>query len=181
MADTTTDGLLLSRRSLLKFGLLGTAVLATAGVTATLTQFSADTPAPGLSVLRQTDLPFLRAVFPVLLAGAVQSGEMAAAADSAIEELDFALNHFSPEARKLALQLFDVLAMPLTRGPLTGIWGSWEHADSAAINGFLERWQNSSLALLRQGHASLLQMALLSWYGKPVSWVHCGYPGPPRI
>jgi hypothetical protein len=31
------------------------------------------------------------------------------------------------------------------------------------------------------GHASLLQLVMLAWYGNPDSWSHCGYPGPPTV
>ena len=82
---------------------------------------------------------------------------------------------------KLTIQLFDVLAMGVTRGPLTGIWGSWENTSADDIRHFLDRWQNSSLGLLKMGHASLLQLVMLAWYGNPDSWSHCGYPGPPTV
>jgi hypothetical protein len=77
--------------------------------------------------------------------------------------------------------LFDVLALGLTRGPLTGVWGSWENASATDVRSFLNRWQNSSLGLLKMGHASILQLVMLAWYAQPESWAHCGYPGPPNI
>jgi hypothetical protein len=42
-------------------------------------------------------------------------------------------DHLSPEMLKLTRQLFDVLGMAVTRGPLTGIWGSWENASGDEI------------------------------------------------
>lgn len=48
MSDTTLEGAGLSRRSLMKVGLIGGAFLATAGVTASLTGCSAEKPASGL-------------------------------------------------------------------------------------------------------------------------------------
>jgi hypothetical protein len=74
-----------------------------------------------------------------------------------------------------------VLAMPVTRGPLTGVWGGWENASPERNRHFLQRWQNSSLSLLRMGHASLLQLVMMSWYERPESWAQCGYPGPPTV
>ncbi|MCY1266180.1 hypothetical protein D3C76_699210 [compost metagenome] len=181
MNDTTLNPPGLSRRGLLKVGLLGGAFLATAGVTASLSGCSASTPASGMSTLRESDLPMLIAVIPVLLAGAVPPERMAAAVDGTLQGLDYSLAHLSPEMLKLTRQLFDVLALPLTRGPLTGIWGSWEKAGADDIRAFLTRWENSSLDLLKMGHSSLLQLVLMSWYGRPESWAHCGYPGPPKI
>lgn len=171
----------LSRRSLLKVGLLGTALLGTAGLTATLSGCSASTPKAGFAVLRETDLPFLQALIPVMLAGAVTPAQMPQAISDTLKNLDYSLNHLSPELLKLTVQLFDVLALPITRGPLTGVWGSWQNASAVDIQAFLERWQNSSLALLKMGHASLLQLVMMSWYSRAESWAHCGYPGPPAV
>lgn len=181
MTDAPLETPQLSRRGLLKVGLFGTAFLATAGVTATLTGCSASTPAGGFAILRESDLPFLRALIPVLLDGAVVAQKLPQAVDGTLQSLDYSLNRLSPEMLKLTVQLFDVLALPITRGPLTGVWGRWENASADAVRQFLQRWQNSSLGLLKMGHASLLQLVLMNWYGRPESWVHCGYPGPPRV
>ncbi len=171
----------LSRRGLLKFSLCASAFLATAGLGASLSGCSADTPANGFAILRSSDLPFLRALIPVMLEGAVAAEKMPAAVDGTLQSLDRSLDHLSPEMLKLTRQLFDVLAMPVTRGPLSGIWGRWENASSDAIQQFLKRWENSSLSLLRMGHSSLVQLVMMAWYGRAQSWAHCGYPGPPTV
>ena len=181
MTDTSLTAPGLSRRGVLKIGLLGGAFLATAGVTASLSGCSASTPASGYAVLRESDLPFLRALIPVMLAGAVPAERMAEAVKGTIQSLDNSLNHLSPEMLKLTVQLFDVLALPITRGPLTGIWGSWDNASAQDVQNFLNRWQNSFISLLKMGHSSLLQLVLMAWYGRTESWGHCGYPGPPKI
>ena len=106
---------------------------------------------------------------------------MAEAVKGTIQSLDNSLNHLSPEMLKLTVQLFDVLALPITRGPLTGIWGSWDNASAQDVQNFLNRWQNSFISLLKMGHSSLLQLVMMAWYSRPESWGHCGYPGPPKI
>ena len=181
MNDIANAAPQLSRRGLLKVGLLGGAFLATAGVTASLSGCSASVPATGYNVLRASDLPSLRAIIPVVLEGAVRPEALQAAVDATLLGVDNNLRHLSPELLKLTQQLFDVLAMAVTRGPLTGIWGSWENASQADIQQFLKRWEHSSLDLLRMGHASLLQLILMAWYARPQSWAHCGYPGPPQF
>jgi hypothetical protein len=168
---------ILSRRGVLKVGLCASAFLATASVGASLTGCSSSNPAAGCVTLRDSDLPFLRALIPVMLAPA----DTTAALEATLQNLDSALYHLSPEMLKLTQQLFDVLAMTVTRGPLTGVWGSWEQADSEQISHFLLRWQNSALSLLRMGHSSLVQMVMMAWYGRTESWATCGYPGPPKI
>lgn len=181
MTDTSLSAPGLSRRGVLKVGLLGGAFLATAGVTATLSGCSASAPSNGFAVLRDSDMPFLRALIPVMLAGAVPAERMADAVNGTLQSLDHGLNRLSPEMLKLTVQLFDVLALPITRGPLTGIWGSWDNASAADVKHFLERWQNSSISLLKMGYSSLLQLVMMAWYGRPESWGHCGYPGPPKV
>ncbi|MDE1168456.1 MAG: twin-arginine translocation pathway signal protein [Pseudomonas sp.] len=167
----------LNRREVLKVGLCAGAFLATAGVGASLSGCSSSAPADGFKALRASDLPFLQALVPVMLAPAGN----AQAVQATLASLDDALNHLSAQMLKLTRQLFDVLAMPVTRGPLTGVWGHWENASSEQITQFLQRWQNSSLSLLRMGHSSLLQMVMMAWYGRAESWAQCGYPGPPKV
>ncbi|WP_347505698.1 twin-arginine translocation pathway signal protein [Pseudomonas anguilliseptica] len=181
MHDSTLAAPGLSRRGLLKIGLMGSAFLATAGLTASLSGCSASTPKAGFAVIRESDLAFLNVLIPVMLAGAVTAEKMPQAVAGTLANLDYSLSHLSPELLKLTVQLFDVLAMPITRGPLTGVWGSWENASSADVQAFLDRWQDSSIGLLKMGHASLLQLVMMSWYSRAESWVHCGYPGPPTV
>ena len=181
MHNTMLEAPALTRRNLLKIGLMGSAFLATAGLTASLSGCSASTPKAGFAVIRESDLAFLHALIPVMLAGAVTAEQIPQAVEGTLASLDYSLNHVSPELLKLTVQLFDVLTMPITRGPLTGVWGSWENASPADVQAFLERWQNSSIGLLKMGHASLLQLVMMSWYSRAESWAHCGYPGPPTV
>ena len=181
MTPSLSDTPALSRRGLLKFSLGATAFLATAGLGASLSGCSSSVPANGFVTLRSGDLLFLRALIPVMLEGAVTARRMPEAVDGTLKSLDYSLAHLSPEMLKLTQQLFDVLGMAVTRGPLTGIWGSWENASANDIRAFLDRWENSSLSLLRMGHSSLLQLVMMAWYGRKESWAHCGYPGPPTV
>ena len=181
MPESRVETALISRRGALKIGLCASAFLATASLGASLSGCSADTRVRGFAVLRSSDMAFLRALIPVMLAGSVAANVMPEATDATLHQLDSNLDHLSPELLKLTQQLFDVLAMPVTRGPLTGVWGSWEKASPEQIKDFLQRWQNSSLNLLRMGHGSLLQLVMMSRYERPESWAHCGYPGPPKI
>ena len=168
--------------ALLVLSALGLAARARAAPPVDLTdELALEPPKPTRKVIRESDLPFLRALIPVMLAGAVPAERMAEAVQASLAGLDHTLDHLSPEMLKLTVQLFDVLALPITRGPLTGIWGSWEKAGADDVKHFLERWQNSSIGLLKMGHSSLLQLVMMAWYGRPESWAHCGYPGPPKV
>lgn len=181
MNPSLTDTPALSRRGLLQFSLGASVFLATVGLGASLSGCSPSQPASGLAVLRNSDMAFLRAVIAVMLDGAVAAEKIPAAADATLQSLDSSLAHLSPSMLKLTRQLFDVLTLGVTRGPLTGVWGPWENASADDIRRFLDRWENSSLDLLRQGHSSLLQMVMMAWYSRAEAWAHCGYPGPPKI
>ena len=181
MHPSLTETPALSRRGLLKFSLGATAFLATAGLGASLSGCASSVAANGFISLRDGDLLFLRALIPVMLDGAVATEKMPSAVDGTLKTLDYSLDHLSPEMLKLTRQLFDVLGMAVTRGPLTGIWGSWENASAEAMRNFLDRWENSSLSLLKMGHSSLQQMVTMAWYTRAESWGHCGYPGPPTV
>ena len=181
MSLSLSDTCALSRRGLLKFSLGASAFLTTVGLGASLSGCSSSTPASGYAMLRSADLLFLRALIPVMLEDAVTVEKMPSSVVDTLRTLDNGLAHLSPEMLKLTRQLFDVLGITVTRGPLTGIWGSWENASSEDIREFLDRWENSSLSLLRMGHSSLQQMVMMAWYSRSESWAHCGYPGPPDI
>ena len=181
MTELHVENALLSRRGALKIGVCASALLATAGLSASLSGCSASSAARGFAILRSSDLAFLRALIPVMLLSSVATTSIPDAANATLHKLDDNLNHLSPGLLSLTQQLFDVLAMPVTRGPLTGVWGRWENATPEQIRHFLQRWQNSSLNLLRMGHSSLLQLVMMSWYERPEAWAACGYPGPPKV
>jgi hypothetical protein len=170
-----------SRRSFLKLSAVSAASLSVLSLSASLTGCSNDPASNGFLVLRGDDILCLSAILPVLYSGAVAAEQMNSNLHSTLRAIDNSLASFSPEMRKLTVQLFDVLNNPLTRGPLTGVWGAWSQASSADVQQFLKRWENSRFDLLKMGHNALLQLAMLAHYGQPSAWHHCGYPGPPLL
>ncbi|MGV8921373.1 MAG: twin-arginine translocation pathway signal protein [Pseudomonas sp.] len=181
MSNSLSESPGLSRRGVLKIGLCASAFLSTTGLAASLTGCSGSSSANGYSVLRDGDLPFLKALIPVMVNGSLGAGSVQNGVAATLKSIDASLEHLSPEMLKLTQQLFDVLALPFTRGPLTGVWLSWEGASTEQVVNFLDRWENSRLSLLRMGHSSLLQLVMMSWYSRPQAWAHCGYPGPPTV
>ena len=77
---------------------------------------------------------------------------------------------------KLTQQLFDVLALPPYPWPAHRYLGQLENASGDDVRAFLSRWENSFIGLLRMGHSSLMQLAMMAWYATPEAWAHCGYP-----
>nr|GFD23509.1 aldehyde dehydrogenase family 3 member F1 [Tanacetum cinerariifolium] len=70
------------------------------GVTASLSGCSSQTAAPGFSVLRASDMPFLQAVIPVMLEGATAAVTLRNAVDATLHSLDSGLAGLSPEMLK---------------------------------------------------------------------------------
>lgn len=73
MNPSLTDSPALSQRGVLKIGLCASAFLATAEAQRQPQRLFSSAPANGFAMLRSSDLPFLRAVIPVLLEGAAAS------------------------------------------------------------------------------------------------------------
>ncbi|GGE36561.1 hypothetical protein GCM10007421_08010 [Halopseudomonas oceani] len=179
MSDNNSPDL--DRRSLLKLGLGASVMLSTAGLTATLSGCSSAGPASNLAVLRESDLPLLAALFPAAVGPHPAFSENSNAIELAIAQLDHSLHYSSPFVQSEVLNLLGMLSMPLTRGPLTGIWGDLAKASPAQLEAFLLRWRDSRFDMLRKGHKSLLQLLHMAWYATPQSWAAVGYPGPPII
>lgn len=177
----TTANVDVSRRGFLKLSATAAATLTVLSLSANLTGCSSEQASTGFLVLRQEDIVCLSELLPVLYSGAIPSAQMHSHVQAALTAIDQNLAHFSPSMRKLTLKLFNTLNNPLTRGPLTGVWGSWTQASTLEIKQFLSRWQNSRFDLLKMGHNALLQLAMLAHYGQPTAWQHCGYPGPPVL
>jgi hypothetical protein len=169
----------INRRDLLKLSLGASATLATVDLTATLSGCSSAQPGNGFVVLRDTDLPVVAAIMRELVGPHPALNE--ATLGTAIRQLDTTLSWASTAVQTQLQDLFGLLSMPLTRGPLTGIWGSWDAASATDVQHFLQRWQGSRLDMLRQGHSALSQLLLMAWYATPASWAAAGYPGPPII
>ena len=66
MPELNVEKLVLSRRGALKIGLCASALLVTAGLGASLSGCSASSSASGFTILRSSDLIFLRALIPVM-------------------------------------------------------------------------------------------------------------------
>jgi len=168
------------RRQFLKVGLLGSSILAAAGVAA----INRD---PELCVdclwLRKGDKQMLQALVPVMLAGALPDGgeHRQRSIDEVVTGVDFTIAHFPPAVRDEIRQLLWLLESSFMRPLFTGIWSDWPSTSEAEIQKFLKRWKGSGLDLLRVGYTALHDLIVGAWYANSGSWQRIGYPGPPRL
>ena len=164
---------MVTRRTLLKAGLVGGALLAVGGGAALLA--GRDPAADRATVLR--------AVVPAILAGALpESGEARREAiGRAVEGVGTAIAGLSPAAQKEIGQLFSLLALAPGRLALAGVSSPWDEASVEQVSAFLQDWRTHRLALMQSGYHALHDLVFGAWYGDERSWAAIGYGGPLRM
>jgi hypothetical protein len=160
----------MDRRTLIKTGVAGAALLAVAGGTSWLLG------APP----HQARATVLRAVIPALLEGALPASdpERAQAVSRTVEAVEAALAQLAPSAQHDAHQLFALLASAPGRMLMAGVASDWQAATTEQVAAFLQSWRTHRFSLMRSGYGALHDLVLASWYADPTHWPAIGYPGP---
>lgn len=165
-----------TRRSFLKAGLLGAALLAAGGGIYRFTH----PPAPHVFVLDGDARAALDAIVPAVLNGALPPDPAARmqaiqAATGRVHQTILGL----PLATQQEVQdLFGLLALAPARRLLAGVPHRWADASVEEVTAFLQDWRTHRLALLRSAYQALHDLVLGSWYSDPAHWAAIGYPGP---
>lgn len=172
----------LSRRSLLKLGVVGTVALTSTSMVASLSGCSRqeEAKANGFEFLRDADLALFAALIPTVLGANWHEGpaEQPALNQAILHNIDGACARLGKPAQGEIIKLLDLLHLRLTRWLTTGIWGNWSSASSDQLQHFLERWHNSSIGPFNAGYRVLTKLITVSWYALPASRRYAGYPGP---
>ena len=167
----------MNRRSFVKRGLLGGALLALGGSIGLATWPSqlAVQPRRKLQALDARQFAILAAVAArTVQAPAADPVEIAHRCD---ERMALAFPEVRADFGKLLLLLENGLAGLLFDGrakPFTRL-GPDEQTQA------LERWRDSKLAVRRGGYAVLRRLTQSVWYAAPEAWASTGYPGPPTL
>lgn len=178
--DEAVEGV--NRRSFLKLGLAGTVVLGTASLGAGLAgcHRSEIAAAAGFSTLRDADVALMRALTPVILAGALPAA--GALHDAQLAEilmrLDMAFQRMGSPTLKELRKLFDLLNWGVTRRLVAGVPAPWSEASPEQIEAFLQRWRASSIGSLNAGYRALTKLVTVTYFQIPATWPQSGYPGP---
>jgi hypothetical protein len=177
MPDSTPSPRI-SRRTLLKAGIVAGAGLVLARWLYTSTAPPQPTPPPGALDARASEV--VAAIAPVMLAGALPTGNPVLL-QQVVAGVEQAIAGLPPAARKEIDQLFALLWFAPSRGLIAGVWSPWHEASSASIGAFLDRWRESRLVLLRSAYGALHQLVFAAWYGNANAWPAIGYAGPPPL
>lgn len=172
-----------TRRQFIKTGLAGGLLLAVAAVF----QKQLDRMGKQALVAGNPLDPSLRtvvlAVAPVMLRGSFPTADpdRSAALKRIAGGVALAVGALSAASQKEVTDLFALLTFAPTRVAVAGVSARWDQASVADIEGFLRRWQESRVDLLKSGYQALHDLVLGAWYADPQSWTAIGYPGPPAL
>lgn len=168
----------ITRRSVLRFGLGGAALLAVGGVGLGLRSTVTRAPRRPLKTLDERQFSVLAAVADRVMPG--DGDELPSAwALEVPEKVDGVLATVHPadaaEMGQLLLLLESALAGFVLDGrPRTFTASSPEQQDAA-----LGDWRASRIGVRRTGFRALQKTILAAYYGSPETWEAVGYPGPP--
>ncbi|MGE5339287.1 MAG: hypothetical protein ACM3PU_15770 [Gemmatimonadota bacterium] len=164
------------RRTFLRVGLAGSALLAAAGGAALLLRRAA----PDAASIDDTRI-VLRAVMPAFLAGALPSDEAARtrALEAGLQRTLATIAGLPPSTRAELGELFVLLASAPGRW-LAGV-DRWEAANVDQVSAFLQRWRTHSFDLFEAGYHAMHDLVLGPYYADRSTWDAIGYPGPIRI
>jgi len=169
----------LSRRSLLKRGLLGGSLLALGGLGFLALRGGRLVPVPpdGLRVFSPREFAVLDAVAHRLVrprAGwpTVEELGVALAADRIAERTE-------PSAQKELKQLLGLFENGLAGFLFGGRTRPFTTLDGEEQDRVLAEWRDSNLAIRRTGFSALRTLVLAGYYQSPRVWPAVGYPGLP--
>lgn len=165
-----------TRRSFLKAGLLGAALLAAGGGIYRFTH----PPAPYAFVLDGDARAALDAIVPAVLDGALPPDPAARmqAIQATTGRVHQTILGLPLATQKEVQDLFGLLALAPARRLLAGVSHHWADASVVEVTAFLQDWRTHRLALLRSAYQALHDLVLGSWYSDPAHWAAIGYPGP---
>ena len=168
------------RRTFLAVGVAGAGALALAGW---LRRSPAPAAGGATANISADGHDILRAVVPVLLAGALPQDTAARATAFAqtLSALDTAVGGLPAAAQAELAQLFSLLSLPPVRVGVARIDAPWAEATPEQVRACLDRFRDSSVQLLRAAYDALHQLTFAAWYGDPQAWGAIGYPGPPVL
>jgi hypothetical protein len=171
----------LSRRSLIKRGLLGGALLAAggAGFLALRSGAPVRVPADGLLVFSPAQFAVLDAVARRMVRPrpgwpTVDEVGVARAADRIAARVE-------PSAQKELRQLLGLFENGLAGFLFGGRTRPFTRLDGAEQDTVLAEWRDSRVSVRRTGYAALRTLVLAGYYQSPSIWPAVGYGGPPGI
>jgi len=169
----------MQRRTLLKLGLAGSAVLTFVGGGAALLH----EPAWRAGRLMSSGRAVFGSVARAVLDGSLPADSVAqvAALNAHLERLQVTLRALPPAAQRELAELLAVLASPPGRLAIAGLSADWAGADIVSIQAALQSMRQSRLAFRQQAYHALRDLTHAAYFADRSTWGQLGYPGPLAI
>lgn len=169
------------RRSVLKLGLVGSAVLGLGGGTALFLRQSMgwDLPAEGLLALSEREYGVVMS-----LAGRMipVSGNFPALSEVRVGfNADRILTKVDATALKEMKQLLNLFENALPNFLFGMRFSTFSQMSGGDQDDVLAEWKRSSLAVRRTGYTALRGLVLAAYFVSSDTWPAVGYPGPPKL
>lgn len=167
------------RRSFLKYGLAGAALLAVGGGTWLATRRTR--PGTGLGGPFAVLTPAEATVFLELSERLLppRPGFPAPLDVDLPRRIDGLVALMPPEGRKEVRQLVGLFENALAGLVLDGQWKPFTASTNEEQDARIRSWQQSRLEVRRTGFRALKKIVYSSYYGARETWAAIGYPGPP--
>ena len=169
------------RRSFLKYGLAGAALLAVGGGTWLGTRRTASSPVlPGpFAALSPEEATIFLSLSERLLPP--RPGFPSPLDVDLPRRIDGLLALMDDEARKEVRQLVRLFENALAGLLLDGQWKTFTASTAEQQDARIRAWQQSRYRVRRTGYRALKKIVYSSYYGARETWAAIGYPGPPPI
>jgi hypothetical protein len=172
-------GELESRRSFIKKGLVGAALLATGGGVWLGTRSTQPDPAlkGPFQVLTPAEATVILAIADRLVPP--RRGFPRPLEVEVPRKVDAIAAMAHPAVQHELRQLLGLFESPLTGLTLDGLAGTFSGASPEAQDRRLHAWATSRIAVRRTGFRALKKLVYAAYYASPETWTAVGYPGPP--
>lgn len=170
-----------NRRSVLKLGLVGAALVGGGGWIATrLADGNPDALLSNARYLSPAAQQALTRICDAFLHGMLPEDVATrdAVMQKVIASLDNTIGLTPPHVQKELLDLLQMLTFAPTRLALLGHWQGWDNASRADVTAMLEGLRDSRFALKRFVYVALHDFATAGYYSLEESWQYVGYDGP---
>ncbi len=168
----------MQRRTLLKLGLAGGALLAVAGASLALLQ-----PARRDGKFTDTGRAIFAALAPAVLATLLpaEAAARSAAIAAYLPRVEAAIEGLPPALQAEVDELLTIAGSAPGRLALVGLRTAWAEASAAEVQGALAGMRDSSLALRQQAFHALRDLTSASYFSDAAPWAVIGYPGPRSV
>ena len=182
-APPASSDSLLSRRGLLKTGVVGATLLAVGGPLFLLSRSGRSPRGARHALLALT--PYEHEIFSTAAARLVPGdGALDWPSAEALEvagKVDALIARLHPRAIKELRQLLHVFESALTGLVSIGAPRTFTRSSPEEQDRRLDAWRRSRVALFRSGYQAMKRLSHAIYYSSPETYARVGYPGPPAV